>query len=400
MIKISFTRSGFSGRRRQHGIALILVTVAAVAIIGMAGLALDMGFVFINKSRLQNAADAAALSGARVLQQGLGTAAARLAATTEFNSNFPDYAGVTLLSIQTSDRLFDPALTTPPRFIRVTATAYPVAIRLARVIPGVGDSLSIGGSAVAGPLPLGEICGVVPIVLCAKDPGADTDCSDGNCYGYNVGSNAEITLAGCSPKGKEEGCGDSLPIGSGNYGFLDLAGKGGGADELREGLAGADENCLSLDDETVPTKTGKQPEPVDNGINTRFGLYNGNMNGKQAQYPPDVVTAPAPSAGPSMLYSDYTACLANPLCRSANGVPNRRVVAVPMADCSKLVSGSKPANLLGVACFFLTKPASGGDIYGQLVTTCEASGSIGPGIPAAGGPEKIVLYKDPANTKS
>lgn len=384
------------GARSQRGIALVLVTVAALAIIAMAGLALDMGYVFINKTRLQNAVDAAALSGAKVLQQGLGVPAATTAASNEFDANFPG-SGATL-SIETSNALspFAPG-TTPAKFLRVTASSLSVVVRLARVVPGVGPSLDIGGSAVAGPMPLGEICSVVPVVLCAADPtSADTDCSDGSCYGFTFGPGEEITFAGCHPKGNEEGCGETPPIGSGNFGFLDLEKKGGGAADLAHGLAGDGAACVGLSESSIYTEPGAMTGQVERGINTRFGLYDGNFKNTQAQYPPDVVVTHP------MFFDAYETCLSNPAtcAQTPGGVPHRRVVAVPVADCTTLINGSKPADLIGIACFFLTKPANGGDIYGQLVSECEATGNPGPGPLPNGGPSKIVLYKDERNTKS
>jgi hypothetical protein len=60
-------RRSVSGRRRQRGIAMVLFSVGLVVIMAMAGLALDMGHAYVNKTRLQNAIDAAALSGASAL---------------------------------------------------------------------------------------------------------------------------------------------------------------------------------------------------------------------------------------------------------------------------------------------------------------------------------------------
>ena len=74
-------------RRRQRGIALILVTVGALALIGMAGLALDLGVTYIAKSRVQNALDAAALRGAKVLNKTRSASLATTAAQADFAAN-------------------------------------------------------------------------------------------------------------------------------------------------------------------------------------------------------------------------------------------------------------------------------------------------------------------------
>ncbi len=51
----------------QRGVVAVLTAVSMVALIAMAGLALDMGHAFLNKTRLQNALDAAALAAAQIL---------------------------------------------------------------------------------------------------------------------------------------------------------------------------------------------------------------------------------------------------------------------------------------------------------------------------------------------
>jgi Flp pilus assembly protein TadG len=63
-------------RRRERGATLILVVVGLLALIAMAGLALDTAHVLLNKSRLQSALDAAALAGAKSLDQSDSTATA------------------------------------------------------------------------------------------------------------------------------------------------------------------------------------------------------------------------------------------------------------------------------------------------------------------------------------
>ena len=59
-------------RARQRGAVVILVGFVLVALIGFAGLVIDLGRLYVAKTELQNAADAAALAGAKLLD---GTAA-------------------------------------------------------------------------------------------------------------------------------------------------------------------------------------------------------------------------------------------------------------------------------------------------------------------------------------
>src|SRR5512143_2845716 len=53
--------------KRQRGAVAVVVGIAILVLVGMIGLALDMGQMFVNKTELQNAADACALAAAREL---------------------------------------------------------------------------------------------------------------------------------------------------------------------------------------------------------------------------------------------------------------------------------------------------------------------------------------------
>lgn len=63
----SRSRSGSGNRSNESGITLALVTVALFSILGMAALSIDIGTLYQAKAEAQRAADAAALSAARVI---------------------------------------------------------------------------------------------------------------------------------------------------------------------------------------------------------------------------------------------------------------------------------------------------------------------------------------------
>ncbi len=60
-------------RNREQGQTIVLVVLALVALIAMLGLAIDGGTVYLERRRMQNAADGAALAGARRLSQAICT---------------------------------------------------------------------------------------------------------------------------------------------------------------------------------------------------------------------------------------------------------------------------------------------------------------------------------------
>jgi hypothetical protein len=379
-------------RSSQRGSILVLATVGMVALLGMAGLALDMGHAYLMKTRLQNALDAAALSGAKTLDETADPVQAEIDARNTFSINAGgdmNNAGLTLTLVEFSDILFDPAQALNPRYIRVTLTGYQQAMWFAQILPGVGNNKLVSATAVAGPSPkLAEICDILPVMVCG-DPNGDTDCTDGACYGYSFDptSTTETVL--------KTGSGNTWDVGSGNYQLIRLGDSKGGSD-IRDNLAGSYENCLDTSQD-IETEPGNTVGPVAQGLNTRFGIYQGPFQPSDKDiYKPDLVSD---THAPSYYYSEYDSIYTSggPFDHPAGEV-HRRIVAVPIGDCSTTTNGQGTVPLLDTACFFLTRPAEqNGEqrIYGQFVTGCKAHGTPGP-IPANGpGPYIIQLYKDP-----
>src|SRR5216683_6461955 len=115
-------------RRRERGATLVLVVVGLLALIAMAGLALDTAHVLLNKSRLQSALDAAALAAAKSLDQTASTSTATGAAGSVFAANLLQYqelqnavnGGLTLVTQYSSTLIpFSPG-TTPAKFVRTS----------------------------------------------------------------------------------------------------------------------------------------------------------------------------------------------------------------------------------------------------------------------------------------
>jgi Flp pilus assembly protein TadG len=74
-----------SARRSEQGQALVLIVVFMFVLLGMCGLAIDVGLWYQDKRSVQASADAAALAGASVLPVDWGTA--QTTANNEFNTN-------------------------------------------------------------------------------------------------------------------------------------------------------------------------------------------------------------------------------------------------------------------------------------------------------------------------
>jgi hypothetical protein len=394
---------------------MVAITIAMVGLLAVAGLALDMGNVVTNKARLQATVDAAALSAAKVLDTTGSTGAATTAANSVFSLNaaqnpalWGQYGSVSK-TVEYSNTLlpFAPG-TTPALYVRVTASGLSIAATLASVVGF--SNFTISANAVAGPSPtIGTACNVTPMMLCGSTTGAGV-------YGY---TNGEITALKLSSGSSGAG------IGPGNYRLLSLGGTGD--DVVRQNLAGSYSSCATVGN-TIPTQPGNGTGPVAQGLNTRFSEYSGPMS--SANYPPDVITY-QPSGNSRLSCRDSTCAtivtgaggntvITNSTQYSAysyegmyvprvaagnydvqpapngNGVVDRRVLAVPVGDCSVTAQGRSDIPTLGLACVFLlqdvNQSGNSGQVFGEILSNCQVNGNAGPAPNNGPGPYKIQLY--------
>lgn len=392
-------KTQLKNRSSQAGIVMVLMTIGMVVLVGVSGLALDMGHTYLMKTRLQNALDAAALSGAQTLKDTGDTVQAEIDARSTFVINAGDDMNdpglISGVVVEFSDTLFNPLLITSPQYVRVSLRGYQLPMWFAQVLPAVGDNKEVGASAVAGPSPtLIEVCDLMPMMVCG-DPAGDDDCTDGSCFGFSYAPNStdEITL--------KIGSDVPSPVGDGNFQLIRLDGASGGF-SIRQNMAGSFNNCINTDDD-LETEPGNTVGPVFDGINTRFGIHNGSLKDTEDIYKTDKVYLDH-SHSPVSYYSDYVANYASgnfdPLKDGHEGGAKRRVVTVPIGDCTVQANGQDQIPLLGVACFFLTRPAGhtgSQEIRGQIVPGCQAHGTPGPDPFAGPGPDIIQLYKNPAS---
>ena len=64
-------RANYRMRNRQRGAVAVIMGIAAVALFAFMGIAVDLAYTYSRKTELQNAADAAALAGAKELNEKL-----------------------------------------------------------------------------------------------------------------------------------------------------------------------------------------------------------------------------------------------------------------------------------------------------------------------------------------
>jgi len=276
---------------RQRGIVVPIVVIGLLAILAVAGLALDGSHALANKTRIQNTVDAAALAAAKVLDDTDGdTVLATAGANSLFSINAGSAgnhelsaafdAGDINLTVQYSSTLdpFVPGSFVPGStswFVRVIATGFDTRTSLSSVL-GIAE-IPTPATAVAGPSgPLGNgegayLCDIAPIAVCASDAAPD-DADQGK-------------LRVLKPNPGTHG-----DVGPGNYKMLRMYNPDddticSGGDCLRENLAGAYDICLVVG-EDVETEPGVSSGPVSQGFNTRFNQYQGaGLNA--GDYPPD-----------------------------------------------------------------------------------------------------------------
>ena len=405
--------------RRQRGATMVLVAVAMLALIAIAGLAIDTAHVLLNKARLQSALDAAALAGAKALDQTAGnTTAATAAANDVFALNVASYpelqravAGGLAMTAQYSATLipFTPG-TAPAKFIRTAITGFQTSMTFLNVLGF--QVLSVAGSAVAGPsAPLNTVCNIVPILACGSRS------AGGPLFGYSPN---EVLGLSQVPGNVNS----STSLGPGNYNLLAIGGSGGSI--VRDNFAGNYSACATING-TLPTETGVAAGPVAQGVNTRFNMYAAGLTA--AQYPPDVINSPAHQTSLTGttnlgLYENGVLIISasqlsfnwqsyeglengngpydTPPLPTGTGEFSRREVAVPIGDCSAQANGQSQVPILGFMCMFLLQslPNNGQqNLYAQVLKGCEAHGS-----PSGGGgnygPHVIELYKSAGSPDS
>lgn len=144
-------------QNHRRGFTLLATAVSAAALFGMAGLAVDIGRMYITKNEAQSYADSAALYAAQQLD---GTANGLTNAdnavnnnpnqwnfgTTAFSGTLTEYSVNGTSGWATSGSVANPATI---RYVRVTPTVSNVALFFLPVI-GAGTSTTVKASAVAG----------------------------------------------------------------------------------------------------------------------------------------------------------------------------------------------------------------------------------------------------------
>ncbi|OYD25199.1 TadE/TadG family type IV pilus assembly protein [Oceanimonas baumannii] len=429
-------------QRKQKGAVLILVTVALFVLLGFTALALDGGYLLLNKSRLQDAVDAAALSGAKTMSSddaSISTHANAEAAALDtlqlilskdgygfINVDTTALAAAVVVEFSDDPVPFQPTNNPGAEYIRVRMESVPVTQFLSQIATNIWQ---VRVSALAGPLApenSNKVCDVIPLLMCAL--------SDADNFGYTA---ADVDNLDDDSKNKgdviviKSPAPGSSEMGPGNFKAIRI-GDSKGADDFRDGLAGG--HCIEIGEtpefEVDSTEPGNIHGPTKQGLNSRFGIYKGKIKepnapppGVSGDYYSDGILSSLPivdfsktplddgesiklSPGDLLdndgnqtlqMYKDYVKKDLGYGYKAASGysIDNRRLVKVPVANCSD-AGGNAPVETVGVACMFLNQEADGkgNDMYiaAEFVSKCPSGGS---GSGGTGGENfRLVLFDD------
>lgn len=457
-----------TAKNNQQGAVIVFTTIGLTLFMGMAGLALDLSHTELNKTRFQNAVDASALAGANVLNDQLGAltgtptsaqiTAAKAAAQTKIINVFSANTGtginsqlnqtipaLTNSNIAFSNTLFGPDTGTP-LYVRVTSPTVGYPSWFMQVWEQ--NTKNVSASAVAGVSP-NRTCidNIAPIMLCQfgpKDDGADADTTANNAgvgtWGYDFDKRIRL-----NPKPNGSGA-----IISGNFMFLDLGcGGNNSASCLQDQLAGAGKTptlCVG-NSATLGTNPGNMAGPSADGLNTRFGIYDGSYGGGNStapvDFPPDTNQAcydlSTISTTSHNNYINRAIGIDDPngnsqgqgqgntefcdIHKSERKAGNsRRELIVPIADCSLAAgNGNTTVPIVDIGCIFLDVPADhtnkkkycgtansdigcdddGKEISGRLTKNCSVYGVASNTAPTGSFAHKTVqLYKNPGSNDS
>jgi len=386
-------------KKRQQGATMILTLVFMIGMLGMIGLAIDTGHVLLNKTRLQNALDAAALSAAIVLNGPTNNSTAEAsAAGRETFGLFKNHAGndelpeSSSLSFLYSDSVssFLPGNGIGP-YVRVSSSVL-VTNFFIQVVGNISEN--VGAISTAGPT--GQNCNIVPFVLCAgdADPNVegvqiDSNCDDDtdgdgfiDCYGYNINEEVGIHEKPTCKTG-DQACIDTS-LETGHFQLLSVADSNSGAD-IRDSIAGEIDSCTTAT-EDLNLAPGGKIGPVSQGVDLRISRDTVTTSYSTEQYyNPDNNAEDAYRA--DQLIPD------NP-----SGIKNKRIMVIPVGNCVGIQSGETSIKDEARMCALVKRPSDKppkNTIYIETLEekSCPSLGQTDPENPIIYGPFKIVLFK-------
>lgn len=355
-------------RERERGSVLATATLGMLSLLLAVGLGVDVSRLYLTKTELQNAVDAAALAGVSGLNSssvGITEATDRAVAAMnkyQFNKTGVVFPRANVLFAVNLDGPYmseaeAAAVPANIRFVKVTTPDSPIGISFAAII--LGDSRNMTATATAGmSVAPNTFIGWIPLSVIDYD----VPMTPGNVYTIRAAPQNSV-----SP---------------GNYQVLAVAGSG--ASDVRIGIAsGVNIPAGPGGVFEVDTKPGVNSGPVRAGINSRFDDYDSQLD--PLTHPPDTNIKEGITY---QQYRDGTATQAP----THQGVPGRRIVLIPIIKKDQYDQGRNEVRFDRIGAFFLRTKAqngNGGDIEAEYIGDRIVIG--GAGFNPAGGPGNPLL---------
>lgn len=346
-VEMPLTHEQQERRRGERGSVTVMTAVLLVGLVLVIGLSIDVSRIYMVRSGLQNAADAAALAAARELNSGTGgltkaesaaNAASLQANKYGFNRTGLNAPAVTISRVEFAANLAGPwyigaanvpgGVETVIRFVRVTTVAASVSVLFA--VKALGNSHVEQRTAVAGmSVGLNTVCNFFPIAVALTNP--------------NPANGTQMTFL------YTDGTGNSVTVTNLHYVVLNVPDiSGNGQPETANLSGGVTKSSASIGtsiglNQSNSANATNGPRSIADGSNTRFDTYqNGYANALNATtYPPDTNVYDnngSPLTGPQYLNR-------SPLTTPPNHPPGqdgRRVLVMPIIP-PNTYTGSPPS---------------------------------------------------------
>lgn len=238
----------------EQGVTLPLLALMTVALLGMVALSVDIGTLTLQRRRLQNAVDAAALAGAQELPD--STSAADSKATGWLSKNGVGGSDVSTVTITSSKAT---------TYITNNNIKDTIQVQSRRTVNfGFAKALKIakGNTTTTAKVQIGSIVGGTGIM-----PFGLLDLNGKNTDGFGYTFNQQVKLE--QPPGNA--------FGPGNYGLLALDGKGG--NDLRDVISQGGSKTLYRVGDEVTTEPGQKTGPVKQGLDNWATSNKDTMDG-------------------------------------------------------------------------------------------------------------------------
>lgn len=297
-------------QRRQSGTVAVVFGLALVALLAVGGLVLDLGHLYVVKTELQNAADSAALAGAKDLDQSATgiTKAAAAAVAIAARHRYDFSTTVTLSSATTSTNIYFGSTPDGPWSSIATASASPSGLTFIKVDTGsvtlttwlmkaAGiSSMDTSGVAVAGRF----VNDINPMGICAVDPANRT-----KAYSYASGMSELVefgfrrgvayNLFGMNPL--PGGPSDPYLVNPVDGGSTTCSPSHSSAAFTAPFMCGGNSAVVSTGTGTVYTNTGNLNTTMERAINSRFDDFPGGTVCDPVTSPPDTNVKEYPCKG-------------------------------------------------------------------------------------------------------